>query len=157
MARGRDCSGMSDPALSEAGTVSEVGCVSLADRSTAALAMTSHQRYYGCSFFERRPLRTDRSRHQQLLRRDVERMVHERGDILLHAPDLLAHSVDRELEIASILVNSRAALRTSNAISTSGPGRELLANKSMIAAIVKSATATTAGAQTIPIELCSAL
>ena len=41
-------------------------------------------------------------RNEQLFRGDVEWIVHERGDVLLHTPDLLAHSVNRELEITRI-------------------------------------------------------
>src|SRR5271166_4655442 len=42
-------------------------------------------------------------RNEQLFSGDVERIVHERGDVLLYVPDLLTHGVDRE--IARILVN----------------------------------------------------
>jgi hypothetical protein len=44
-------------------------------------------------------------RHEQLLRRDVERIVYERGNALFHVPDLLTHRIDRQLEIARILLN----------------------------------------------------
>ena len=97
-------------------------------------------------------------RNEQLFSGDVERIVHERGEVLVDAPDLLAHGVDRELEIARIIMNGLlAVLRSSKAISISGPGRDLPANKSTIAAIAKSAMATTVAAQIIPIEVCSAL
>ena len=44
-------------------------------------------------------------RHEQLLRRDVERIVYERGNALFHVPDLLTHRIDRQLEIARSLLN----------------------------------------------------
>jgi hypothetical protein len=68
---------------------------------------------------------------------------YERGNALLHVPDLLAHRIDGQLEIARILLNGfERGFADFQRDVDFRPGRDLMARTSTIAAIAKSVNAT---------------
>jgi hypothetical protein len=73
--------------------------------ASTALARTSHHRYCECSVFERRPLRTERAAGTSSFSAATSSGLCTSAETLCFTFLISTHRIDRQLEIARILLN----------------------------------------------------